>query len=105
MVRNVMLVKSMVILFSSHRNSYTQQTPHGRSRCGEWILWGPISPPSAKDHRFMLVVTDYFSKWAEALPFREVKTLDVIHFIKHHVIYRFGVPRRILHHNGPQFIS
>jgi len=29
----------------------------------------------------------------------------VVNFIKHHVIYRFGVPRRIIHDNGPQFTS
>ena len=47
-------------------------------------IMGPISPPSAKGHRFILAVTDYFSKWAEAIPLREVKTSDVIQFIKHH---------------------
>ena len=26
-------------------------------------------------------------------------------FVKHHVIYRYGVPRQIVHDNGPQFIS
>src|SRR3954468_17711997 len=55
-------------------------------------IMGPISPPSAKGHRFILAVTNYFSKWAEAIPLREVKTSDVIQFIKHHVIYRFVSP-------------
>src|SRR4051812_9212600 len=64
-----------------------------------------ISPPSTRGHRFILAVTDYFSKWAETIPLREVKTSDVIQFIKHHVIYSFGVPRRIVHDNGPQFAS
>jgi len=66
---------------------------------------GPISPPSSKGHQFILAITDYFSKWAEAIPLREVKASDVIKFVKHHVIYRFGVPRRIVHDNGPQFVS
>src|SRR5436189_3863376 len=106
MPKNVTLAKSTVISSISHRNSCTQQTPRGRSRFGEWILYmGPISPLSAKVHRFILAVTDYFSKWAEAIPLREVKTSDFIQFIKHHVIYRFGVPRWIVHDNGPQFIS
>lgn len=39
------------------------------------------------------------------VPTREVKTVDVIIFIKHHVIYRFGVPQQIVHDNRPQFIS
>jgi len=53
---------------------------------------GPISPPSSKGYRFILAITDYFFKWAEAVPLREVKTSDVIKFIKHYVVYRFGVP-------------
>ncbi|KAJ6844563.1 uncharacterized protein M6B38_293215 [Iris pallida] len=66
---------------------------------------GPITPPSSRGHRFILAITDYFSKWAEAVPLAEVKSSRVVSFIKHHVIYRFGVPRRIIHDNGPQFIS
>ena len=66
---------------------------------------GPISPSSTRGHRFILAITDYFSKWAEAIPLTEVKTSNVVNFIKHHVIHRFGVPRRIMHVNGPQFIS
>ena len=29
----------------------------------------------------------------------------MVNFIKHHVIHRFDVPRRIIHDNGPQFAS
>ena len=29
----------------------------------------------------------------------------MVNFIKHHVIHRFGVPKRIIHDNGPQFAS
>src|SRR5438270_9425918 len=66
---------------------------------------GPTHPPSSRGHRFILPITDYFSKRAEAIPLREVKATDVVKFIKHHIIYRYGVPRRIVHDNGPQFIS
>jgi len=66
---------------------------------------GPIIPPTSKRHRFILAITDNFSKWAEAIPLKEVKISDVIKFIKHHVIYRFGIPQRIIHDNGPQFVS
>jgi len=41
----------------------------------------------------------------EAIPLNEVKTSNVINFIKHHVMHRFGVPRLIIHDNGPQFLS
>ena len=48
----------------------------GRSR--------PYQSPSSKWHRFILTITDYFSKWAKAISLREVKTSDVIKFLKHH---------------------
>jgi len=72
-------------------------------------MWGldvmePISPPTSKGHHFILAIMDYFSKWVKVIP-QEVKTPNVIKFIKYHVLYRFGVPRRIIHDNGPQFIS
>ena len=66
---------------------------------------GPISPLSTISHRFILTITDYFSKWAEAIPLIEVKTSSVVYFNKYHVIHRFGVLRRIIHDNGPQFAS
>jgi len=66
---------------------------------------GPISPPSSKGHQFILAITDYFSKKAEAISLREVKTSNVVKFIKHHVVYRFGMPQQIVHDNRPQFVS
>jgi len=48
---------------------------------------GPISPPSAKSHRFILAITDYFSKWAEVIRLVEVKTTNAVNFIRHHVIH------------------
>ena len=66
---------------------------------------GPISPSSTKGHQFILAITDYFSKWVEAIPLIKVKTSNVINCIKYHVIHRFGVPKQIIHDNGPQFVS
>ncbi|KAL0402721.1 UNVERIFIED_CONTAM: hypothetical protein Slati_4302000 [Sesamum latifolium] len=37
--------------------------------------------------------TDYFSKWAEAVPLKEVKKENVADFIRTNIIYRYGVPR------------
>ena len=33
---------------------------------------GQIHPPSLKGHRFMLVATDYFAKWTEAVPLKNM---------------------------------
>jgi len=73
-------------------------------------MWGmdvivPISPPTSDGHRFILVITDYFSKWVKVVPLNEVKTPNVIKLIKHHVLYHFDVPRRIINDYGAQFVS
>jgi len=95
-----------------HGDFIHQATGHLHPTTFPWPfeMWGmdvvgPISPPSSKGYQFILAITDYFYKWAEAIPLREVKTSDVIKFIKHHVVYRFSVPRWIVHDNGPQFVS
>jgi transposase InsO family protein len=48
---------------------------------------------------------DYFSKWVEAIPLREVKSDNVINFLERHIIYRFGIPRRITSDNAKAFKS
>jgi hypothetical protein len=52
---------------------------------------GKINPPSSKGHQFILAVTDYFTKWVEAVPMKSVTSRDVISFVKEHVIHRFGL--------------
>jgi len=52
---------------------------------------------------FILAATDYFSKWAEAIPLREVGTKQVADFIRTHLIYRYGVPYKIISDNALYF--
>ncbi|KAM1524978.1 hypothetical protein ACFX10_009511 [Malus domestica] len=52
---------------------------------------------------YIIAATYYFSKWAEAIPLREVKKETVVRFIKEHIIHRYGVPRYIITDNGKQF--
>ena len=47
---------------------------------------------SSKRHNFILVATDYFTKWVEVVPLKKVEQNDVIQFIKEHIIHRFGIP-------------
>ena len=66
---------------------------------------GPIDPPSSGGHRFILAATDYFSKWAEAVPLREVKSGNVINFLERQIVYRFGIPHHITSDNAKAFKS
>lgn len=65
---------------------------------------GPL-PKSSDGHLYILAATDYFSKWAKAVPLREVKKETIVNFIRTHLIYRYGVPRYIITDNGKPFYN
>nr|ABA98766.1 retrotransposon protein, putative, unclassified [Oryza sativa Japonica Group] len=54
---------------------------------------------------FILVATDYFTKWVEAIPLKKVDSGDAIQFVKEHIIYRFGIPQTITIDQGSIFVS
>ena len=53
----------------------------------------------------MIVATDYFTKWVEAIPMKKVEQKDVISFIKEHIIHRFGISQTITTNQGTMFIG
>jgi transposase InsO family protein len=65
---------------------------------------GKINPPSSNGHQYILAITDYFTKWVEAIPMKSVTLKDVINFVKEHVIHRFGIPQTITTDGGSIFI-
>jgi hypothetical protein len=68
-------------------------------------MTGKINHSSSKGHQYILVITDYFTKWVEAIPMKTEISKDVINIIKEHVIHRFGIPQTITTDGGSVFIS
>ena len=66
---------------------------------------GQIYPPSSKNHKFILVATDYFTKWVEAIPLKTVTSKEMIEFVKEHIVYRFGTLQTFTTGQGSMFIS
>jgi hypothetical protein len=64
-----------------------------------------IHPRSSKGHWFIMVAIDYFTKWIEAVPLRNMTHREVINFVQEHIIYRFGVPQTLTTDQGPSFMS
>ena len=52
-------------------------------------LIGKIHPPPSKHHTFIIVATNYFTKFVEAQPLVNMTQADVIWFIKTQIIYQF----------------
>jgi hypothetical protein len=68
-------------------------------------LFGQIYPPSSKGHKFVLVATDYFTKWVEAIPIKIVVLGNMIDFVNERIVYWFGIPQNITTNQGSQFTS
>jgi hypothetical protein len=66
---------------------------------------GQIHPLSSKGHRFMLVAMDYFTKWTEVVPLKNMTYKEVIEFIMKHIIHRFGIPQTLTTDQGTSFVS
>ena len=65
-------------------------------------ILGPY-PAASGQRRYVLVAVDYFTKWVEAEPMKNIKHSDVRWFIWKNLITRYGIPQSIVFDNGPQF--
>jgi hypothetical protein len=66
---------------------------------------GQIHPSSSKGHLFVLVATDYFTKWAKVVPLKNMTHKEVIEFITEHIIHRFGIPQTLTMDQSTSFTS
>lgn len=67
-------------------------------------LMGPL-PRSTKGNSYILVVTDYLSKFSLVFPLRKATSAAIIKRIEEEVFLLFGVSRLLLCDNGPQYRS
>ena len=65
---------------------------------------GPL-PAAPAQKKFLLVATNYFSKWVEAEAYASIKDKDVTKFVWKNIVCRFKIPHTIIADNGPQFDS
>ena len=65
-------------------------------------VMGPY-PRSPKGRRFLLVVTDVFTKWVEAFPLSNVRAHAITQTLQKEYFPRWGYPRVVLTDNGSQF--
>jgi hypothetical protein len=66
---------------------------------------GEIHPSSLKGHQFVLVATDYFTKWTQVVALKNMTHKEVIVFITEHIIHRFGIPQTLTTDQGASFMS
>ena len=78
---------------------------HASGHFQQWGLdfIGEINPHSSGQHRWILVATDYFTKWIEAIPTRKVDHHVVIKFLIENIFTRFRRPHKLVIDNATAF--
>ena len=67
---------------------------------------GPIAPVSLYGQkRYILVATDYVTKWAEAVATKTDNANTIATFLYENIITRFGCPKELVSDRGTHFIS
>nr|CAN71493.1 hypothetical protein VITISV_011662 [Vitis vinifera] len=87
-----------------HMLSATLKSISGPWPFAQWgmDIVGPL-PTAPAQKKFLLVATDYFSKWVEVEAYASIKDKDVTKFVWKNIVCRFGIPQTIIADNGPQF--
>jgi transposase InsO family protein len=65
---------------------------------------GPL-PKSSRRNEYLIVATDYMTKWAEALSVKKATQTVASDFIFHHIVCRFGCPLEIVTDQGSHFVN
>ena len=66
---------------------------------------GPIRPASPNGNNFIMVITDYFTKWVEAIPLPDQKAITTADALYKHILQRHGLPKTIITDRGTNFTS
>ncbi len=80
---------------------YTFDVPDARFHHVHIDLFGSLS--SARGHHFLLTCVDRFTRWCEANPLIERRTV-ILAFLQNWIA-RFGAPKSVTTGRGPQFES
>ncbi|XP_074374159.1 uncharacterized protein LOC141714544 [Apium graveolens] len=80
-----------------------EQVP-GLLPCGESILLESC-PKQRGGVKYAVVAVDYFTKWAEAMPLTTITAKKTKDFVFNSIVYRFGIPYKLIPDNGKQFDS
>ncbi|GFT19307.1 retrovirus-related Pol polyprotein from transposon 297 [Trichonephila clavipes] len=68
-------------------------------------LLGPYPTSRPERYKFILVISDHFTKWCELIPVPKASAQAIANALFDNYIARYGVPISLISDNGPQFIS
>ncbi|GBM57954.1 Retrovirus-related Pol polyprotein from transposon 17.6 [Araneus ventricosus] len=72
--------------------------------CVNVDIIGPIEPPSARRHKYVLCLIDQHSRWPEAIPLRSLTAKSTCDALLE-IFMRTGIPKLIASDQGTNFVS
>jgi hypothetical protein len=66
---------------------------------------GEVHPASTKGHHFVMVATDYLTKWVEVVPLKGMTHKELSNFELEHIVHWFGIPQTLTTDKEPTFMS
>eukprot|EP00253_Pinus_taeda_P033201 PITA_33201 len=86
-------------------NSLPLKLVHVNGPFQQWGLdfIGEINRHSSGQHKWILVATDYFTKWIEAIPIKNSNHQVVIKFLNENIFTRFCCPTKLVTNNAVAF--
>ena len=69
-----------------------------------WDIMGPL-PTSSKDHKYIVVVTDLFTKWVEVFPLWSTESTTLAVVLVDEIVCWYGVPHSIHNDQGANLTS
>uniref|UniRef100_A0A2N9FFG8 Integrase catalytic domain-containing protein n=1 Tax=Fagus sylvatica TaxID=28930 RepID=A0A2N9FFG8_FAGSY len=106
-LRCLSLAESQTVMKEAHSGECGEHQEHGNTMAfphlGARSHW-----PNQFTFRWIhwiLVATEYFSKWVEAILLRKAIGAVMANFIREHIITRFDIPHKIISDNGTPFVN
>jgi hypothetical protein len=65
---------------------------------------GPL-PTTTQGNKYILVFTDYFTRWPEAFAMPDQKSETIAPIFVEEIIFKYGVPKKLLTGRGTNFLS
>ena len=81
----------------------TSQASHPFKKIS-WDIMGPLST-SSQGNKYILVVTDLFTKWIEAFPIKGTTTITLATILLNDIVYHYGVPSSLHSDKGANLCS
>ena len=69
-----------------------------------WDIMGPL-PTSSQGNKYILVITDLFTKWVEAFPLKDTTATTLATIMLNEVVCRYGVPTSLHSDQGANLCS